>query len=194
MSPEEVPPESPCNKEETKTEPPVEPTAAVEDIESLKAALAQEKTKAESYMASWQRAQADYINLKRRSEMEKNETATFANAALIASILPVIDDLERALGSLPAKLASLSWVDGLKLVSRKAIVVLEKQGVSEIKALGEPFDPNFHQAALHSNGEPGKVIEVLQKGYKLHDKVIRPATVVVGEAKKEDKQPKPSAD
>lgn len=197
MSSDEVKPseeKSVSKEEDGKTEQQVNETAAVEDIESLKEALAQEKTKAESYLANWQRAQADYINFKRHAEQERSEVTKLANAMLIANLISVVDDLERALASLPAKLANLSWVDGIRLIYRKIMAVLESQGLSEIKALGEPFDPNLHEAALHAEGEPGKIIEVLQKGYKLYDKVIRPAMVVVGESKKEEKPNKQSSD
>lgn len=164
------------------------------EADSLRQELAQEKSKAEGYLANWQRAQADYINLKKRTEQERSETTRFANAQLIANLLPVIDDLERALASLPAKLANQSWTDGIGLIHRKMIAALENQGLAEIKALGESFDPNLHEAALYREGEKDKVVEVLQKGYKLYDKVVRPAVVVVGEDKKEEKQNKESQD
>ncbi len=162
------------------------------EADPLRQELAQEKSRAEGYLANWQRAQADYINLKKRAEQERSETVRFGNAQLIANLLPVVDDFERALASLPAKLANQSCADGIKLIHRKMIAALENQGLSEIQALGESFDPNLHEAALYREGEKGKVIEVLQKGYKLHDKVIRPAMVVVGKDKKEEKQNKQS--
>jgi len=164
--------------------------AETEDIESLKQALAEEKAKAEDYLASWQRTQADFINYKRRTEQEKVEFSKFANSNLMLNLLPVLDDLERALASIPAKSARLPWVDGVRLIARKLKATLEAQGLKPIKALGEPFDPYFHEAVRQDKGKEGIVIEELQKGYKLHDRVIRPATVVVGsgeEAAKEDR-------
>ena len=170
----------------------VEPEVAeVEDIEVLKQALAEAKAKAEEYLAGWQRAQADFINYKRRTEQEKEEISQFANAILILNLLPILDDLERALTSTPPRLAKLSWVDGIRLIERKLQAGLEAQGLSQIKALGEPFDPNLHEAARLGKGKEGTVIEELQKGYKLRDRVIRPSKVVVGngeegEEKKEE--------
>mgnify|MGYP000188546037 CR=1 FL=1 len=82
----------------------------------------------------------------------------------------------------------LTWVDGIRLIERKLRTSLEVQGLSPIKALGEPFDPKFHEAAMHSKGKEGIVIEELQKGYKLHDRVIRPAMVVVGNGEEETKE------
>jgi len=162
--------------------------AKVEDIEALKQALAEEKEKAEGYLANWQRAQADFINYKRRSEQEKEEISKFANATLMFNLLPVLDDLERAFTSIPPHLARLSWVDGIRLIERKLQASLEAQGLSPIKALGEPFDPSLHEAAMHAKGKEGMVIEELQKGYKLHDRVIRPAMVVVGNGEEEEKK------
>ncbi len=162
--------------------------AEVEDIETLKEALAEAKAKAEEYYAGWQRAQADFINYKRRSEQEGVETRKFANTVLILSILPVLDDLERALASIPPRQAKLSWVDGIRLIQRKLQSNLEAQGVSQIKALGETFDPNLHEAARLGRGEEGIVIEELEKGYKLHDKIIRPSKVVVGNGEGEEEK------
>ncbi len=165
----------------------VEPEIAeVEDIKVLKQSLAEEKKKAEDYLANWQRAQADFINYKRRSEQERKEISKFANSLLMLNLLPILDDLERALASIPPKLAKLSWVDGVRLIDRKLWASLETQGLSQIKAQGEPFDPKLHEAAMHSKGKEGIVIEELQKGYKLHDRIIRPAMVIVGNGEEEE--------
>jgi len=167
----------------------VEPgVAEVKDIKKLKKILTEEKGKAEGYLANWQRTQADFINYKRRSEQEKEEIGKFANAMLLLNLLPILDDLERAFTSIPPHLVKLSWVDGIKLIERKLWASLEAQGLSQIKALGEPFDPQLHEAAMHAKGKDGIVIEELQKGYKLHDRVIRPTMVVVGNGEEEEKK------
>jgi len=176
----------PKENQTTQAEP--EATEA-DDIEILKQALAEEKEKTEANLAGWQRAQADFINYKRRSEQEKEEIGKSANCALILSILLVLDDLERAFNSIPPRLARLDWVNGIRLIERKLRASLEAQGVSPIKALGEPFDPHLHEAMRCGNGKEGIVIEELFKGYKLHDRVIRPARVVVGNGgEKEEKK------
>ena len=164
--------------------------AETEDVEALKQALAEEQAKAETNLAGWQRTQADFVNYKRRNEQDREELGKFANAALIFNLLPVLDDLERAFASVPRNLAKLSWVDGIRLIERKLWATLEAQGLSAIEALGEPFDPNLHEAAMHGKGKEGIVIDELQKGYKLHDRVIRPAMVAVGngEEDEEDKE------
>ena len=160
----------------------------LDDVASLRQALAEEKARAESHLANWQRAQADFINFKRRSEQERDERTKFANATLVLNLLPVVDDLERALASVPTKLAGMTWVDGIRLIYRKLQAILEAQGLSEIKAAGEPFDPYVHEATMHGEGEEGIVVEELQKGYKLHDRVIRPTMVVVGKGKESTEQ------
>jgi molecular chaperone GrpE len=159
-----------------------------EDVDSLKKALEEEKAKAEKYLSNWQRAEADFDNYRKRIEQERSETDRFANTVLILNLLPVLDDLERAFNSLSAKLAQLTWIDGIRLIYRKLQAILETRGLTEIKTVGENFDPTVHEAVSQGEGEEGKVIEELQKGYKLHDRVIRPALVVVGKGKKEKKE------
>jgi molecular chaperone GrpE len=151
-----------------------------QDDRPLAAQLEEEKEKAQSYLASWQRAAADYQNYKRRVEQERQEMASLANAALVINILPLIDDLERALENVDARLAGLTWLDGIRLIHRKFQALLEMNGVTEIAADGEVFDPNVHEAVMFGEGEDGKVTNVIQKGYKLGGRVIRPAMVVVG--------------
>jgi molecular chaperone GrpE len=158
------------------------PNGGVEekDIETLKEKLAEAKAKAEANLAGWQRAQADFINYKKRSEQEKQTLSKFANSVLILNLLPILDDFERAFSSIPPKMGKLSWLDGIRLIERKMWAVLQAQGVSPIKAMGEPFDPQFHEAVRQDKGKEGIVTEEVQKGYMLEDRVIRPTMVVVG--------------
>jgi len=151
-----------------------------EDIETLRQALAEEKEKAEKYLANWQRSQADFDNYKKRSEQEIGEVIEFAISALISNLLPVMDDLERALASVPAELDESNWTEGIKLIYNKFKATLEAQGLTEIEARGEPFDPRLHEAVMQQEGEEGMVIEETQKGYKFRGKVIRPSLVIVG--------------
>ena len=159
-----------------------------EDMESLRQVLAEEQAKAEANLAGWQRTQADFMNFKRRSEQEREEFIRFANASLMLEILPVLDDLERALEHVPAKLASIAWVDGVNLIYRKFKATLEAQGLTQIEALGKPFDPNLHEAVRQDKGKEGIIIEEILKGYQLHDKVIRPTMVVVGNGEDAEKE------
>ena len=178
-------PREPEEEQNRQVEPEV---TEIEDVETLRQALAEEKAKVEANLAGWQRAQADFVNYKRRSEQEKEEIGKFANSVLMLNLLPILDDLERAFISIPPRLAKLSWVDGIKLIERKLWAILEAQGLSPIKALGEPFDPRFHEAVRQDKGKEGIVIEEVQKGYKLHDRVIRPTMVVVGNGEEEEKE------
>lgn len=147
---------------------------------TLEEKLAEATERADAYLANWQRSQADFANLKRRAEQERLELSQFANADLVAELLPVLDDLERALGSVPPSAAEANWVEGMHLIQRKLHTILEARGLAEIAALGQDFNPNIHEAIAQTVGEPGKVVAVHRKGYQLHDRVLRPAQVLVG--------------
>ena len=176
------------DKQPEEMEQPEKDLIEPEGIEALKEALGEEKAKAESHLQNWQRTQADFINYKRRSEQEKEEMRGFANSVLICNLLPVLDDLERALSSIPPSLAKLPWVEGIRLIERKFHAVLEAQGVTPIKTKGKPFDPNLHEAAMSIMGREGMVVKELKRGYKLRDRVIRPATVAVGSGNGKNKR------
>ena len=148
-------------------------------------ALAEEKKRAEEYLKNWQRAQADFINYKRRSEQERMEFNSYANANLLLNILPVLDDMERAIKAIPEEFASHDWVEGVKLVERKFKTILEGLGVKPILALGMAFDPKIHEAIRHEKGKEGMVIAEYQKGYMLNDKLLRPSRVAVGNGEEE---------
>ena len=146
----------------------------------LRAQLEEERQKAQSFYQNWQRAAADYQNFKRRVEEERSENARFAQAALIINLLPIIDDFDRALETVDASLAGLTWVHGIELIRRKFHMLLDMSGVTEIEADGQTFDPTIHEAVAQQPGEEHKVLAVVQKGYKLGDRVVRPSMVIVG--------------
>jgi len=158
----------------------VNPVQAEESLEALRELLAKEKERAEANLASWQRSAADFQNYKRRVEQEREEIARLSNAAMIINLLPLMDDLERALDSVDTRLAGMTWLDGLRLIHRKFQALLEMNAVTEIEADGQDFDPNVHEAVTFGPGEENKVIAVVQKGYRLGGRVLRPAMVVVG--------------
>jgi molecular chaperone GrpE len=149
---------------------------------TLEEQLAEAEEKAQGYLASWQRAAADFQNYKRRNEQERVELGRLANAALMINILPLIDDFDRAMQNVDASIAGLTWMDGIRLIHRKFQMLLDAAGVTEIEADGRDFDPNVHEAVTFGDGEDGKVVGVVQKGYKLGDRVLRPAMVVVGKS------------
>ena len=155
-------------------------TGEAEDVAALREALEKRGKEAERYLANWQRAQADLANYKKYAEQEKQEILSFGNSLLILSLLPLVDDFERAFASLPAELDGLNWIEGIKIIYNNLKAALEKAGVSVIKAEGEPFDPRFHEAVMHQPGKEGIILAEIQKGYKLKDRVLRPSRVVVG--------------
>ena len=154
------------------------------DPEALREALEEQTGKAEGYLANWQRAEADLANYKKRAEQERQDVSVFANAILVSGLLPVLDDMERAFDTIDAQLAGLTWVDGMKLIYRKLQSILESQGLSEINTVGQPFDPKVQEAVMEIEGEEGKVVGEVQKGYRFRDRVIRPAMVKVGRGKR----------
>ncbi|MFN0093790.1 MAG: nucleotide exchange factor GrpE [Dehalococcoidia bacterium] len=139
------------------------------------------REQADQYYKNWQRSAADFINYKRRVEQEKGEQSRFATAATVINLLPIYDDLDRAVANVDPNLTHLQWVQGVVAISRKFSHLLESMGVTEINAAGEPFDPALHEAIARQPGEDGKVLHVAQRGYKLGDRVVRPAMVIVGE-------------
>ncbi len=159
-------------------------------IAQLKKALEEEKAKAEANLAGWKRAQADFINYKRFVEQEKLETSKYMAGNILMYFLPVLDDLERAMAALPRDESRKKWLEGFKLIEKKFRDILEKQGLKVIKAVGQDFDCRNMDAISCVPGKKDIVIQELEKGYTLNDKVIRPAKVIVGdgeEAVKEEK-------
>lgn len=150
------------------------------DAEDVEGALALAKARAEEYYRNWQRSAADFINYKRRVEQERAETARLASAALVINLLPIGDDLERAVTNVDAHLAGLNWVQGVVAIQRKFAQLMEAMGVSEVQAEGQPFDPVQHEAVGKAPGDDGQILHVVQKGYRLGDRVVRPAMVIVG--------------
>jgi molecular chaperone GrpE len=152
-------------------------------VASLREQLEQERERAEANYGNWQRATADFINYKRRTEQEREEHARFANTALVLNMLPAVDDLERALQHVNPALEGSVWIDGVRQILRKLKGALTAAGVTEIAATGEAFDPNLHEAIAEDEGEEGKVVSEAQRGYRLGNRVIRPSMVVVGRGK-----------
>ncbi len=160
------------------------------EIDELERAEAQ----AAEYLDQLQRTQAEFANYKKRVEREREEFIGLANAALISSLLPILDDLERALQTVPDNLQHLAWVKGIALIERRLRSTLEQEGLSEIKAVGEQFDPELHHAVVReetTEHSENTIIGEMQKGYKLHDRLLRPSMVRVAAlpSNKEKKAP-----
>lgn len=157
-----------------------------EDLEELRGALEDATRKNEEYLGLLQRLQADFQNYRKRIEQEREEQTKSIKANVIVKILPVLDDFERALDEMPEKAKQEDWVQGILLIERKLRGVLQNEGVTKVDAKGKEFNPWEHEAVMHresSDKESGDVVEVFREGYKLDDKIIRPAQVIVGKGK-----------
>jgi molecular chaperone GrpE len=157
------------------------------ELDKLEQALEEARGASDENLRAWQRATADFTNYKRRVDDERETVARFANALLIGKLLSVLDDFDRALENVPPNTDD-SWVDGVRLVERKLRGVLETEGVTPIEASGLPFDPNVHEAVVHeetADYPDNEVIDELQRGYRLHGRVLRPALVRVANNPKE---------
>jgi molecular chaperone GrpE len=158
-----------------------------ERIEELERQLQEASTRAEQNLYNWQRSAADFSNYKRRTDEEREVQSQFSNAILIGKLLSVLDDFDRALENAPAEVPE-SWLEGVRLVERKLRAVLESEGVTAIEAEGQPFDPNLHEAVVHEDTKDhpdNQVIGEVQRGYRLHDRLIRPSLVRVANNPKE---------
>jgi molecular chaperone GrpE len=167
-----------------------EPLAAaeaeiIEEVEEnlLAVQLEQAEARAAEYLDSLQRERAAFQNYKRRVEREREEQVQMAGGRLLVKLLPVLDDFYRAMDAVPEGERD-RWFDGIVLILRKFERLLEDEGVAEIDALGQPFDPNLHEAVgvdMGADAESGTVTAVMQRGYRRGDRVLRPAMVRVAE-------------
>ena len=137
----------------------------------------------DGYLEQLQRSRADFANFRRRTEQERAQIRELANQVLLAQLVPVLDDLQRALAAVPEDQRDTPLVQGLQLIERKFWGVLERAGVTPIEAVGQPFDPAQHEAVESVPGTAGDtVVDVYQAGYRLGQTLLRPAMVKVGDA------------
>lgn len=150
------------------------------EAEAVEKAAEDEKAAAEAESERYMRLMAEFQNYKKRAAKEKTDTLQYANEKIVGDLLPVIDNFERALATETDDLEG--YAKGMQLIFEQFMKALENAGVEEIKAMDEEFDPNVHNAVMTENIEDkddGKITKVLQKGYKLRDKVVRPSMVAV---------------
>jgi molecular chaperone GrpE len=149
----------------------------------LQRELEEARAKADEHYRSWQRSAADFANFKRRIDDEKR----FAERWLLQDLLGVLDDFERAWASAPNELLKFTWVEGLFQINSKLFSVLQRHGVTPIETQGKDFSPLEHEAVMREEdidpAEQTAVVAELQRGYRLHDRVLRPALVKVGKPK-----------
>jgi molecular chaperone GrpE len=140
------------------------------------------RRQADANLGLAQRAQADFMNYKRRTSLELEQKIRDANGGLLAQILPVIDDLQLALANVPSDLDGHVWPQGISMIGQKLNHLLQMQGLEQIGSEGELFDPRVHEAVAyeeHPVYDEGQVARVYRVGYRLNDRVLRPAQVVV---------------
>jgi molecular chaperone GrpE len=157
--------------------PEAEPAAAIDPEPSAA------RDEAQAIFARYQRLAADFENYKRRTRQELAERTQFANEELVRKLLPILDNFRRALDHAPEGI-DRSWFEGIKLVARQFEETLQAQGLSTIEALGEKFDPTQHEAIAREETdehEEGTVVEEMQPGYRLHNRVLRPTLVKVAQ-------------
>ncbi|MCC3380099.1 nucleotide exchange factor GrpE [Paenibacillus farraposensis] len=162
-------------------EEPVNETAAPEAQEE-DTEVAKLRAEAEEHQQRLLRAQADFDNFRRRTLKEKEELAKYASMKLVTELVPVLDNFERALSTAQQGAESESFAKGVEMIFRQFESVLQAEGVTAMNAVGQPFNPEFHQAIMQVESEEheeGIVVEEVQKGYMLKDKVLRPAMVKV---------------
>ena len=165
-------------KDQGEKETPLEDMKKADLIEKAKEI---KKTAEENYDL-YIRSLAEIDNLKKRFQKEKTDLIKFSNESLIKQLLTVIDNLEKAISASQDENSVDSLREGVELTLKGLTATLEKSGLAQVKAEGAPFDPNFHEALFEQedkSAEPGTVLQVLQKGYTLNERLIRPARVVV---------------
>src|SRR5215210_2304221 len=150
---------------------------------ALRRELEEARARADEHYRSWQRSAADFSNYKRRQDEDKR----YAERWLIQELLPILDDFERAWMALPNELRHLTWLDGVLQINSKLFAVLQRHGVTPIEAEGKDFNPVEHEAVMREeDGDPAEqaaIVAELQRGYRLHERVVRPSLVKVGKPK-----------
>ena len=178
-------PDEPQTESQAQTIPSADDLSAAHvRIAELEQQLAEASERADRFHSNWQRSAADFQNWKRRTDQEKAELGRTAEGAMTLELLRVLDDFERAFMALPAELRSLTWIEGVYMIGQKMFALLQARGLTPIDAQGQEFDPFLHEAVLREEGAEGSdslvVVQELQRGYRFHERVIRPTMVKVG--------------
>jgi molecular chaperone GrpE len=163
----------------------VSPTKLLADIEELKTGTEAARRQADEYLGLLQRERAEFANYRRRTAEERERELGLAGEDLIRKVLAIADDFDRATEAVPPEIASNPWVSGVIAIDRKLRALLESEGVTRIDASpGRPFDPREHDAIAHvpaPGRRDGEIIEEVRRGYRLRDRVLRPALVAVAQ-------------
>lgn len=157
-----------------------DPAAIGDELNSHESELEELRKKADEYLDGWQRARAEFSNYKKRIQREREEDHARLSGQILSRYLDVIDDFERALTDAPSADEVQAWTAGIDLIYRKLNMILESEGVEEIEAEGVLFDPTYHEAIFQEEVKgykEGEIVGVIQRGYKIGDRVLRPAKV-----------------
>lgn len=164
-------------------ETPLEALPMEQQLSELKARLEEAEREKDQFKALLQRTQAEFANYRKRAEAEREEQQRYANGRLLLKLVGVADDLARALSHEGGASDSHSvWLEGVRLIHRNLMSLLKSEGVVPIEAEGQPFDPSAHEAILvqeSTHAPDGTVLAVARPGYRFHDRILRPAQVVV---------------
>lgn len=155
---------------------------SIEEYEAMQKSLEEVENRAKEYFDGWQRERADFANYKRRVERDQATLSQNIAAEVIKKYLVVLDDLDRAMKMRPTEGEAAAWADGIELIYRKLQNILEAEGIKRIPAENEEFDPMRHEAISYEESpdhQSGQIIGVVQEGYMLGDRVLRPARVRV---------------
>jgi molecular chaperone GrpE len=183
--------------EERAAEIDISATTLLAEIERLKGELEGATAKADEYLAGLQRERAEFSNYRRRTSEEREAMLGLAGEDLIRKVLGIADDFDLAIDNRPADFANNSWVEGVTAIDRKLRALLDSEGVKVIDAEpGQPFDPREHEAIVNVPGTgraEGEIVDVVRRGYKLRDKVLRPALVAVAAAPESEPDADPAS-
>ena len=162
-----------------------QPREEQSELEALESELEEVKAQAAEYLDGWQRAQAEFSNYKKRQETERVQMQSRVTADVLRKILPVVDDFERALATMPDDLSQSTWSEGVRLIKAKLDTILDSEGVKPIETDGQMFNPIYHEAVTYEEAEgyeEGQIVGEVQRGYMLDERVLRPALVRVAKA------------
>lgn len=155
---------------------------SMEEFNALERERDEARQQSKEYSDGWQRERADFQNYRRRVERDQVQMQEATTGRIVKKYLVILDDLERALKTRPGEGQGAAWAEGIELIARKIQTILDQEGVRRIPAEGQLFDPNLHEAITHEDHpdhKSGEIIEVVQQGYTIGDRVLRPSVVRV---------------
>ena len=156
------------------------------ELDRLKRELAETQQRSEEFFGNWQRSAADLSNFRKRVDQDRQDAQKYGPSEVLGELVNVLDDWERAMAVLPPDMLKFTWIHGTAQIYQKLLWVLTRHGVTPIEATDQTFDPHLHDAVMRDEDVPTNeqthVVQELQRGYRIHERVLRPALVKVGRA------------